>query len=128
MLNYIKSKLKKWLNFEKIESELTSLKKENSELTYQVYLLKNKLSELEYINDRLIIHNDEIISQFNLSSDIYLRENSSWAVISIAGKPEYVKFINLQNKDMREIAVFLRKFERTNVTVDSPFKDDWRKY
>ena len=61
-----------------------------------------------------------LIKQFNISADINHYENHSWAVISIQGRPEYVRFVNLSNKDIRELHYYLKQFERTNRTVDSP--------
>ena len=60
------------------------------------------------------------MKQFNISADINQYEDHSWAIISIQGKPEYVRFVNLSSQDMRSVHDFLKQFERTNRTVDSP--------
>ena len=44
--------------------------------------------------------------------------SSSWAVISIQGKQDYIKFIELGHSDIYEIQGFLRNFDR-NVKIDS---------
>lgn len=61
-----------------------------------------------------------------IAVDVHTRpESENWAVICIAGKPEYVKFAKFKNNDMREIKQFLRSFEYANITSDAPlgFKD-----
>jgi hypothetical protein len=59
----------------------------------------------------------------NVSVDVHLKEPHSWAVICIKGKPEYIKFINLGKdcKTARDIMMWLRQFEGSNITIDSPF-------
>ena len=48
-------------------------------------------------------------------------DDHSWAVVCLRGKPEYVKFIPLKQKDARDIIEFLKHFEYSNISVDSPF-------
>lgn len=50
----------------------------------------------------------------------------SWAVVCIAGRPEYVKFIPLSRADARTVMNFLRQFQYSQLIVDSPlrFKDE----
>ena len=112
MKNWIKRKLIAFLEIDSLEEEL---KQENQKL-------KSKLNGLNSLNERIIEENNFLIKQFNISADINHYENHSWAVISIQGKPEYVKFINLSNRDMRSVHSFLKQFERTNRAIDSPFQ------
>ena len=44
----------------------------------------------------------------------------SWAVICIAGKPEYVKFLPLETRDARDVLRFLKQFEYSRQIIDSP--------
>lgn len=44
----------------------------------------------------------------------------SWAVICVKGHPEYVKFVNLTGQDASQVLQFLKHFEQSNVTLDSP--------
>ena len=48
-------------------------------------------------------------------------DDHSWAVICIAGRPEYVKFLPLKHKDTMEIVRFLKQFQYSNKVIDSPF-------
>ena len=54
----------------------------------------------------------------------------SWAVVCIAGRPEYVKFIPLSGTDARTVMNFLRQFQYSRLIVDSPlrFKDELQRY
>ena len=111
MKNWIKEKLISLLGVDLLEEKLIE---DNKKLNY-------KLEKLELLNEKVIKENNFIMKQFNISADINHYENQSWAVISIKGKPEYVKFVNLSNQDMRIIHDFLKNFERTNRIVDTPF-------
>lgn len=112
MKNWIKKKLTTFLGIDSLEE---NLKQENRKL-------KSELIELKSLNKKIIEDNDSLIKQFNISADISHYENHSWAVISIQGRPEYVKFVNLSNQDMRDVHMFLKRFERTNRTIDSPLQ------
>ena len=47
-------------------------------------------------------------------------EEHSWAVICIAGHPEYVKFLPLETRDARDVLRFLKQFEYSRQVIDSP--------
>ena len=47
-------------------------------------------------------------------------EEHSWAVICIAGKQEYVKFLPLNSGDARDVLRFLKQFEYSRQVIDSP--------
>lgn len=72
---------------------------------------------------------NEIFDKLDVSVDVHKYE-PSWAVISLQGKKmDYVKFIDLGDSDIREIASFLRQFERRhNIKVDArPDIREWLK-
>ena len=48
-------------------------------------------------------------------------DDHSWAVICIAGKPEYVKFMPLAHKDAKGVLDFLKQFQYSRQVIDSPF-------
>ena len=47
-------------------------------------------------------------------------EEHSWAVVCIAGKQEYVKFLPLETRDARDVLRFLKQFEYSRQIIDSP--------
>lgn len=52
--------------------------------------------------------------------------SGSWAVVSIQGKNDYIKFMDLGQRDIQEIARFLRQFDRRNqvrYTIDANPRD-----
>lgn len=112
MKKWIKSKLTSFLEIDYIENKLTE---ENRRLN-------DKMKNLERLNQKLSEENNFIMKQFNISADIRHYENHSWAVISIQGKPEYVKFVHLSTKDMHSLYSFLKQFERCNRTIDTPMQ------
>lgn len=111
---WIRNKLTKFLGIDDLVQSNTAL---HNKFNYNNRLLES----LEYNNKEIISKNEYILSQFNLAADINPKGyDHSWAIISIQGKPEYVKFVNLSNRDMREVHSFLKRFEGTNRTIDSP--------
>lgn len=64
----------------------------------------------------------KLLGNIDVSVDVHQR-SGSWAVVSLQGtKTDYIKFIDLGNRDMMEIARFLRQYDRANVKLDaSPF-------
>jgi hypothetical protein len=63
-----------------------------------------------------------ILQNVDVSMDVHeYKYSPSWAVISIQGqKTDYIKFIDLGDSDIREIAKFLRQFEKNvNIKVDA---------
>lgn len=65
-----------------------------------------------------------VLSGIDVSVDVHeyhSRYSPSWAVISLQGqKADYIKFIDLGQSDINEIAKFLRNFERNqNIKIDA---------
>jgi len=114
MKEWLRRKLASFLGVDELE-----YKYHNLLVKYQK--LETNFEDLKSLNRQVVAENSFILKQFDMSADIYhsTRERS-WAVISIQGKPEYVKFLDLSNSDMREIHRFLKMYERTNRTIDSP--------
>jgi hypothetical protein len=53
--------------------------------------------------------------------DVHLHQNhSSWAVVCLAGKTEYVNFVRLNDKDARDVRDFLKNFRERNCLLDMP--------
>ena len=74
------------------------------------WAFKEELKELDDIHTMLG-------GRVSISADIH-QNSDSWAVISIKGEDrDYVKFISLGKKQIREIAQFLRNYE--DVAVDA---------
>jgi hypothetical protein len=113
---WLRKKLKQFLNVDKLEIDYKSL-------LSSYHIIEMKYRDMQKLNKDILDQNEYIMNQFNISADIspYSHEHS-WAVISIQGKPEYVRFVHLSNGDMREIHQFLKRYERTNRTIDSPFQ------
>ena len=64
----------------------------------------------------------QLMGNIDVSVDVHHR-SGSWAVVSLqGGKTDYIKFIDLGNRDIMTIAHFLRQYDRKNVKIDaSPF-------
>jgi hypothetical protein len=63
----------------------------------------------------------QLKSLIQVGVDFSPKGNDSWAVLCLAGNKDYVAFFNLQNKDVRDISMFLRQYEKQNVLIDLPY-------
>ena len=65
---------------------------------------------------------NQLIGNIDVSVDVHQR-SGSWAVISLQGqKTDYIKFVDLDQRSLKEISYFLRQFDRQNVKIDAnPF-------
>lgn len=82
--------------------------------------LKNSHQTLYNQQQEVIKSLEDTVGDINVSVDVHKTPHSnSWAVISIQGKHNYIKFIDMGQSEVREIKSFLRQFERRNVTIDA---------
>lgn len=57
----------------------------------------------------------------DVGTDIGFKSSDhSWAIICVHGKMDYVKFVDMSQRDIMEIAHFLKRFEYSNRVTDSP--------
>jgi len=79
-----------------------------------------------YINayDSYHYANDLLASCLDVGVDVGFK-SPSWAVICIKGKPETVRFMQLDNNDAQALRQFLKRFENSNVIFDSPFSKEF---
>ena len=94
------------------------MNKLESDLKGLIYRQKCATQEAEVRAERI----RKLMGNIDVSVDVHHR-SGSWAVVSLQGaKTDYIKFIDLGNRDMMEIARFLRQYDRANVKIDaSPF-------
>ena len=114
----IKEKIKEWL----LSSEMLRIKqleKQIEESTNRLRLASIQLGNSE----KEIEECRRLLTQFvDMGVDVGFRsDDHSWAVICIAGKPEYVKFMPLAHKDAKCVLDFLKQFQYSRQVVDSPF-------
>jgi len=81
----------------------------------------NKLEKQIVVNDNQIKSLNNLLQNIDVSVDHH-QYSRSWAVISIQGhRSDYVKFVDLGERDMREIQKFLRYFDRDRIKIDAPY-------
>lgn len=104
-LEDIHKKLDEWFNAADRMYSLSADAKKNCE---------NSQMELEECR--------KLLSQIcDVGVDVGVREEEhSWAVVCIAGKSEYVKFIPLNRGDARQVIDFLKRFQYSKRVIDSP--------
>ena len=124
----LKEKLKKWLfadEFKKIEVLETCYKDQIEwcqERADDVYRASER-ARLSYQQaEREVEECRRLITQFiDVGVDVgFQSDDHSWAVVCIAGKPEYVKFLPLTGGDARDVLSFLKRFEYSKHIIDSP--------
>ena len=66
-----------------------------------------------------------LLNNIDASVDYHHHYGKSWAVISLQGNQyDYIKFVDLRDKDIHEIQCFLKQFDRSKVDagpVESSF-------
>lgn len=96
----------------KISEELTLIKQNQIQVKYEYQRLQNLTISLKEKESRLdqILQNIDV--SVNISEDNY---SKSWAVISIQGKTNMIKFVDLGHREIKDIAQFLSNFDRRNI-------------
>ena len=113
----IKEKLKKWLFANEIQ-QIKSMEKSIEDIVCRFEMTSVQLNNTKKELDEC----RKLLAQFcDIGVDVGFYEDHSWAVICVAGKPEYVKFLPLNSGDTREIINFLKRFQGSRQIIDSPF-------
>ena len=130
MFQKLKEKIRKWL-LEILQPDIDALKNEINESNTELRFAKNNCNEATRQCQISIQQNKEMKKMYNQLTDVavdvgFHDSEHSWAVVCIAGRPEYVKFIPLSRADARTVMNFLRQFQYSQLIVDSPlrFKDE----
>lgn len=123
----VKDKLRRWLfadEIKRIESLEDIHKKFNGwfNAADKVYSLSNEAKKNCEDSQKELIECRKLLNQIcDVGVDVGFRgEEHSWAVICIAGRPEYVKFMPLNHEDTRCVMDFLKQFQYSSHVIDSP--------
>ena len=123
MFNKFRYKLRSWL----FKEELDKINYIERELNQSLERLRlstiqaEKSIELSKESYDTNVQLQRLITPLlDIGTDIGFREDHSWAVVCIKGKPEYVKFMPLDSGETREVINFLKRYERSNHIIDSP--------
>lgn len=134
MFQKIKEKIRKWL-LEILQPDIDALKNEIDESNTTLKIAQSNCNEAARQCQISTKQNEEMKKMYNQITDVavdvgFHDSEHSWAVVCIAGRPEYVKFIPLSRADARTVMNFLRQFQYSQLIVDSPlrFKDELQRY
>ena len=134
MFQKLKYKIRKWL-LEILQPDIDALKNEIDERNTTLKIAQSNCNEAARQCQISIQQNEEMKKMYNQLTDVavdvgFHDSEHSWAVVCIAGRPEYVKFIPLSRADARTVMNFLRQFQYSQLIVDSPlrFKDELQRY
>lgn len=116
--NYIRYKLGKFLG---IDDLLNMFDKHIDRNEYEFYRIDRDMFKF---NKSINVLHDTIESVVHIGTDVDMGcQPHSWAVVCIEGKMNVVKFIDLKNKDAKEILDFLKCFDAGRHCIDAPSKD-----
>lgn len=134
MFQKLKEKIRKWL-LEILQPDIDALKNEIDESNTTLKIAQSNCNEATRQCQISTKQNEEMKKMYNQITDVavdvgFHDSEHSWAVVCIAGRPEYVKFIPLRGADARTVMNFLRQFQYSRLIVDSPlrFKDALQRY
>lgn len=134
MFQKLKEKIRKWL-LEILQPDIDALKNEIDESNTTLKIAQSNCNEATRQCQISTKQNEEMKKMYNQITDVavdvgFHDSEHSWAVVCIAGRPEYVKFIPLSGADARTVMNFLRQFQYSRLIVDSPlkFKDVLQRY
>jgi deoxyinosine 3'endonuclease (endonuclease V) len=94
----MKNIIKKWLGLDKTEKELMRVQNELAEALKTLDIIKNCVQ---------------------VGAD-YGFKDTSWAVVCVAGKVEYVKFFKFNDKNSQAFLSFIRQFKEEYTILDLP--------
>lgn len=134
MFQKLKEKIRKWL-LEILQPDIDALKNEIDESNTTLKIAQSNCNDAAHQCQISTQQNEEMKKMYNQITDVavdvgFHDSERSWAVVCIAGRPEYVKFIPLSGADARTVMNFLRQFQYSRLIVDSPlrFKDGLQRY
>lgn len=113
----LKDKIKELL----FKEEIQRINKMEQSLTYEENRMRCAAIQLNNA-EKEIEECRRLLTQFiDIGVDVgFHTEEHSWAVICIAGHPEYVKFLPLTHRDARGVLDFLKQFQYSRQVIDSP--------
>lgn len=114
----LREKLKNWLFKEELEDLKTvrELYEVARNIERQAKHTYDKAAKEHFDSVKFM----ESVLDIGVDMSLPKSQEDSWAVVCIKGHPEYVKFVNLTGQDASQVLQFLKHFEQSNVTVDSP--------
>lgn len=120
----LKEKLKKWLFADEIQ-RINRIERTIDDSVHRFRMASVQLGDAEnqlHSAEKEVEECRRLITQLvDIGVDVgFHSEDHSWAVICIAGKQEYVKFLPLETRDARDVLRFLKQFEYSKRIVDSP--------
>lgn len=123
----LKDKIKKWLFIDEI-ARLDFLEEKYREfnnwikIADRMYSLSTEAKKNCEDSQRELEECRKLLNQIcDVGVDVGFRgEEHSWAVVCIAGRPEYVKFIPLNRGDAQQVMDFLKRFQYSKHVIDSP--------
>lgn len=134
MFQKLKEKIRKWL-LEILQPDIDALKNEIDESNATLKIAQSNCNDATRQLKISTQQNEEMKKMYNQITDAavdvgFHDQYHSWAVVCVAGRPEYVKFMPLSGADVRTVMNFLRQFQYSQTIVDSPlrFKDELQRY
>ena len=114
----IRNKLKNWLFADEIQ-RINNIEKS---IEVAAHALKMSSFKLDKSQKEVEECRKLVTQMIDMGVDVgFHSDDHSWAVVCIAGHPEYVKFLPLTHRDARSVLDFLKQFRYSKQVIDSPF-------
>lgn len=133
--NWLRIKLKKYLDIENLEWQLDGFAKStskdlkaiqkdyNDKVTYLRKLINNNSQDISHFQESVNALHNTVENVVHIGTDIEREPNGhSWAAICIEGNINIVKFMDLSGRDARDVMYFLKQFEAGRHCIDTPYK------
>ena len=120
----LRNKLKKWLFADEIQ-RINHIERTIDDSVHRFRMASVQLGDAEnqlHNAEKEVEECRKLLTQLvDIGVDVgFHTEEHSWAVICLAGHPEYVKFLPLTHRDARGILDFLKQFQYSRQVIDSP--------
>lgn len=111
----MKNFIQNWL----FKKELSDLKDQSDRFTTLISQAEVRLQEVKSLKTTF----EKVLQNIDVSVDVheFHQHSRSWAVVSLQGqRSDYIKFIDLGDRDLRDIAEFLHRYERScHIKIDA---------
>lgn len=134
--NYLKEKLRNWLEINTIDQNLNLLEQKtnnhNKIINTNIFDINNRIDftnkilqdKFSHFQDSVNTLHRTVKNAIHIGTDVRVNEREhSWAVVCIEGKMNLVKFVDLGRNDARYVLDFLKQFDAGRHCIDAPYKE-----
>lgn len=111
--------MEKMADVEKLADTLSDNQKKIKIMEKQYEALIELEKKIITDNDKMTKRMESVLGVIEVAVDVHEYHPKSWAVICVDGKSSYVKLVDLNAKDAKEIMHFIKNFEYNSAIIDA---------